>query len=341
MKQELSDAVTDYLALRSSQDLGKGTLTNEKGVLKRLLAVNGNIWVHQITERHVTRYFENAARTRSAQTLHLDHSTLNQFFDWARRTKRLPLDMDPMAGRRRPKGWKRERNRVPRSDFARLLDAAEQQCPRDRAAVAILLYLLLRDQEAADLRVGDVDLAGGTIRVRVSKSRIEDDMPICTELDAELRRWLTIYSAEAQHPLENQHYLLPRRQSIGVAKDERGRIVGHDLVYAPHKSIGRLGRVISPCLEAIGFPVQDSNGRKLMEGAHTIRRSGARALYDRLAGEGYDRALRLCQSLLHHSTVATTERYLGVTADKRSRDEILRGQPMFPSDSANVIQLSV
>lgn len=342
MRQELSDALDDYMVLRASQDLSKNTLANEKGVLKRFLAVNGNVWVHSLTERHATRYFEDAGKTRSPRSLQLDHTVLNQFFDWARQTKRLPLDMNPMAGRRRPKTRKKERNRIPVSDFPRLLDAAGKRDPRDRAIVAILLYTMVRDQEAADIRVGDVDLAGEKVRVRVTKSHMEDDMPICAELDHELRLWLTEYSANVRTPLQPHHYLLPRRQSIDIVKHaDSGRIKSHEMIYDPQRPIARVGRLVGPILEDIGFPMTDHAGQSLMEGAHTIRRSGARALYDRLASEGYDRALRLVQSLLHHSSVAVTEVYLGVTADKRSRDEILRGRPMFPVDDSNVLQLSV
>lgn len=341
MRQELSDALTDYIVLRSSQDFSKRTLLNEKGVLKRFLSVNGNVWVHSINERHVTRYFEDAAKTRAPRSLQLDHTVLNQFFDWARKTKRLPLDMDPMAGRRRPKTRKKERNRVPVSDFSRLLEAAGERDPRDRMIVAVLLYTMVRDQEAADIRLGDVDLARGTIRVRVSKSLQEDDMPICAELDQELRLWLTHYNRETPMQLESRHFLLPGRKSVGIiARGERGRIEGHEMIYVPDRPVSRLGKVVTPILEDIGFPVADHMGKSTMEGAHTIRRSGARALYDRLASEGYDRSLRLVQSMLHHSSVAITETYLGVTADKRSRDDILRSRPMFPVDESNVVRLS-
>jgi integrase len=344
VRQELSDAITDYMVLRGSQDFSKRTLANERGILKRFLAVNGNIWVHQINERHATRYFEDAGKTRSARSLQLDHTVLNQFFDWARQTKRLPLDMNPMSGRRRPKTRHRERERIHASKFPHLLDVAGERDPRDRAAIAVLLYTLIRDQEAADLRIGDVDLDAGLLRVRITKSYIEDDMPICAELDAELRNWLSIYAAEAKVPLHAHHFLLPTRQSLGIVRSGyRGLINGHNLVYAPDRKVDRLGRtIVRPTLEAFGLELSDHAGRSKMEGAHTIRRSGARALFDRLAADGYDHSLRIVQSMLHHSSVAITEKYLGVTADRRSRDEILRGKPMYEvSDLDNVVKLSV
>lgn len=340
-RQLLSEAVDDYMALRKSNDLSKRTLLNEQGVLKRLLAVNGNIWVHQITERHVTRYFEEASKTRSPRSQQLDHTVLGQFFEWARHTKRLPLDMNPMAGRRRPKTRHRERERVPASQFDRLLDVAGERDPRDRAVIAVLLYTMIRDQECADLRVGDWKRDDNLLRVRVTKSHMEDDMPVCAELDHELRLWMTHYSSQVKRPLEAHDYLLPRKQSIGLVKEgERGWITGHDMIYVPEKRVGRVGRIARHVLDDMGFPVVGPDGQSLMEGAHTIRRSGARALFDRLAAEGYDRSLRIVQSMLHHSSVSVTEHYLGVTADKRGRDELIRGQWMYPRLD-NIVQLSV
>lgn len=165
-------------------------------------------------------------------------------------------------------------------------------------------------------------------------------MPICAELDAELRLWLTRY-AEQVGPLRPNHFLLPRRQSVGTVHNDAGRIVGHEMTYFPEDRVRSLGRVVRPVLEQAGFPVVDHAGRSAGEGAHTLRRSGARALFDQWANHGYDNALRMVQSMLHHSSIAQTERYIGVTADRRSRDELLRGKPMFPIDNNNVVRLTV
>lgn len=338
-KALLSDAVDDYLVLRGSQDFSRNTLANERGVLKRFLLVNGNIWTHSIAERHVTRYFEEAGKTRAPRSLQLDHTVLNQFFDWARKTKRLPLDVDPMIGRRRPKTRHKERDRLHVSKFSHLLDIAEAQDPRNRAVIAVLIYTLIRDQEAADLRIGDVDLDSGYIHVRITKSHMEDRMPICSEFDAELRRWLTIYASESRRSLQPNDYLLPRRQSGGLVKDEGGLITGHEMFYDPSRPIARVGRVARDVLKDYGWEMHDHRGKSKMEGAHTIRRSGARALFDRLAQDGYDHSLRIVQSMLHHSSVTITEGYIGVTADRRSRDEILRGQSMYLGDTSNVVKL--
>ena len=40
------------------------------------------------------------------------------------------------------------------------------------------------------------------------------------------------------------------------------------------------------------------------EGGHTLRRSGATALYNQLTHVGHDRAIRICQAMLGHSSVS-------------------------------------
>lgn len=342
MRQLLTDAVEDFSLLRRSQGLKKGTLRNEQTVLKRLLAVSGNVWVHQMTDMHVTRYFERASKTRSPSALQIDHSTLVQFFDWARKTKRLPLDEDPMAFRKAPRRPHRERNRLHVTQFPSLLDTAGARHPRDRAAVALLLYLLLRDQEAADIRIGDLNLVDGRVLVRITKSRTEDWMPMSSELDTEMRAWLTYYAASVKRPLLHSDYLLPALHSRGIHReDEGGRITGHDLECVPDQPMGRLGRIVKPILIDMGFPVTDHAGRSTFEGAHTIRRSAARALFDRLSESGYDKSLRHVKEMMHHSSSEMTERYIGVMEDRRSRDEVILGRPMFPVATDNVLSLPV
>ena len=70
-------------------------------------------------------------------------------------------------------------------NFGELLDAAEERDPRDRALCALLLYTLGRDSEVTDLRIRDLDLTGGWLKVRIHKTGAEDTLPVSAELDAE------------------------------------------------------------------------------------------------------------------------------------------------------------
>ena len=337
MRELLSDGIDAYLRFRRSQNYSKGTLNSDQQVLKRFLAVNGNIWCHVITDKHVERHFEEASKTRQGASLKNDHGVLVRFLKWARHTGRMPVDSDPTFGRRQPKAVERERNRLPVHDFPRLLDEAEAKEPRDRALVAVLLYTLMRDSEVTSLRVRDVDLNGGWIRATIHKTHQEDLVPISSELDGELRCWLTRYT-NMVGVLQPHYFLIPSR-GVHPVHGEGGRITHHASVYRPEKQIRAAGRIVTPLLERFGFPTVDQDGKPLNEGAHTIRRSGARALFDRLVEGGYDHGLRVVQSLLHHKSLTMTERYIGISADRRSRDEILRGHMMYPKEHENVIEL--
>lgn len=167
-------------------------------------------------------------------------------------------------------------------------------------------------------------------------------MPICAELDTELRSWMSHYHAEVGDRINAHSFLVPRRRTLSMERGERGRVLSHEMTYDPHLPIARIGKIASRVLAESGFPMTDSGGKTKMEGAHTIRRSGARALFDRLSEEGYDRALRLVQQTLHHSSMEMTERYIGISADRKTRDEILKGRPMYGAiDKSNVVRLTV
>ena len=340
MRQQLSDAITDYIRFRTSQDYSKGTINVDRQVLTRMLAVLGNIWCHQITDKHVARHFDEVSKTRSPASLQNDHGVMVRFFKWARHTGRMPVDSDPMYGRRQPRGTKRERHRVPVTDFGRMLDKAVERDPRDRALVAVLLYTLIRDSEATSLRIRDLDLSGGWVRASIHKTRQEDLMPVSSELDAEMRQWLTHYTAKVGG-LEPHFFLIPARTVAPIMHPETGKFLKHRSLYKPERQIKYSARIVKQALVDIDFPVTYADGRPSGEGAHTLRRSGARALFDQLSASGYDQALRIVQSMLHHASVTMTEQYLGITADRRSRDEILRGKTMYATgDGASVLHIA-
>ena len=56
-----------------------------------------------------------------------------------------------------------------------------------------------------------------------------------------------------------------------------------------------------------------------------MRRSAARALFENMAGQGRDNALRIVQSSLGQSCVTITEHYIGASQAKGERYGIMRG----------------
>ena len=338
MHQSLSDAIEDYERWRRSQHIGKQTIRNEASILRRFLSVNGNIQCRQIGDIHVTRHMEDAAKTRSPESMRLDHTVLATLFEWMRHTKRMASDCDPMYGRRPPRTVRKERNRLHVSAFPAVLDAAEAKTPRDRALVATIMYTLLRDQDVADLRIRDLDLNAGYLMCRIRKTRQEDRLPVSAELDTEMRKWLTHYTEQVGE-LKPHYYLIPRIKPVPIQGGERARFTHTLTLLRPEERFARGGKVVQAALRNAGFPVTDSDGESLREGSHTLRRSGARALFDQLVADGYDGALRVVQAMLHHSSVEQTERYIGITADRRTRDDLLRGKQMYRFGGGEVVSL--
>lgn len=223
---------------------------------------------------------------------------------------------------------------MPVIDFNRLLDSTED--PRDRIVVAIGLYLLLRESEIRLLKVGDVDLASGTVSVVIPKSSKSDDMPVCVELDGELRTWLTFYSQHAGRSLRPHDALVPAWTRGAATEREDGTWrIAPSLRFDPSRPYSTPHRAVQSALIRCGFATHDATGKSLREGVHTLRRSAARARFDALSTMGVDRALRHVQALLHHSSVSTTEKYIGLDADLRDRDEMLRGEVMFPASATS------
>lgn len=341
----------EYLDFRRSSGVAKGTLRNDLATLRRFMQVNGNLLLKSVDDSHVTRYLEVAGKTRSAASLGIDFQVLRGFFDWGRRTRRMALDQDPMAGRKAPKAMQKERRRVAVGQFPELLDAVPH--PRDRICLALGLYLFLRASEITSLKIGRVGLQAGEILVDVHKSKLQDVMPICSELDEELRRWFSYYTKLTGASLAPDLYLVPARTKGRFARDPvtglftAERIVSEQLT--PAKPVQQPEKIAQRALRGIGFLAEDVGGQQ--EGIHTLRRSGGRALFDALQqAEPYEDEngkvihppsypIRQVQSMLHHANQATTERYIGLEPDRWERDRLLRGRVMFKVNRDNVIKM--
>lgn len=327
MKILLSDAIDEYLASRRAQGLAKNTLRNNTIDLKHLLTSVGNIYTENIDGRHIDATFAALASRRGPAALNNTHATYTAFFRWCRQRRYMPRDGDPMEGRRLRRVQKRTRHRVPLAKFPALLDAAKE--PRDRMIIALGLYTFLRQSEMASIKLADVDLDSGELSVTIHKTGEADVMPISAELDREIRRWYLAYQ-EAAGPLQPDWNLIPGRYVTHRHRNALGQIYKVDFRLYPTRTCRRMHEVIRPALEAVGIPTTDEEGRHTGEGIHTLRRSGARALFDELQTRGYDGAGRATQTWLHHKSFAVTERYLGIDLDKKRRDEV-KGEPMFPS----------
>lgn len=315
---DMTEAILLWQDSRASNGLAVKTRRNETLTLERLAR-----YMHQfhdpcepawITGRDVDDYFD-LRRNEGVKpsVLNLELANLRAFFKHARSMGWVGPDFDPTSHRRQQRLAQAPRLRIPASEFPRLLDAAEN--PRDRMVVALGIYLLLRESEIRLLRVGDVHLRDGFVSVMIPKSDKHDEMPISSELDLELTKYLGwMFGGLNLIPWDVEQPLIPALESSGVITKRP--------YVTPHRSVQKT-------LERAGYPIRDTGDRSTHEGSHTLRRSGARALFDELSSQGVDRALRYTQAMLHHSSIAVTERYVGLDADRRGRDELLRGRRMY------------
>ena len=315
-----SQAVTQYLTWCEATGKAQNTLRNRRTALDRFVAVNRNPQTQAIDANMIDTWTV-ASRHLAAGSFNLAISNLRGWLRWMRVRNLVTMDVDMlMASTGRRKAPPRERRRIPLDQFPRLLDAAGDRHPRDRMVVACGLFLFLRASEIRTLRVRDVDLSSGEVQVAVHKTRDRDIMPISAELDAELRRWLAWYG-EHYGPLQPDWYLCP---AVGATRQPSDMNYA-DRELAPTSQMCPNMAVVQQALAAIGWA--DTAG----EGVHCLRRSAARALFDELAAQSFDGAMRRVMSLLHHKSQLTTETYLGLSVDKAQRDKAVRGHSLFPS----------
>ena len=328
---DLDTAISQFNTYRSSSGYSRNTVHAGAAALGGLLVVTGNIQVRSLGAHHGEMYL-SAMLTKGYQptTINLRLSMVKAFVKWAGHRRLLGPNQNPLSTVRYQKVEDEPRRRVPVKDFPRLLDAARR--PQGRILVALGLFLFLRSSEVVGLKVSDVDLDAGEVRVYQPKTKRWDVMPICAELDAELRRWLTWYAEDQAPvgPLDPGWYLVPARRHHRIDLP----VVGPEMI--PTNKLTRTSEKVHEVLRSIGWDI----GGKDMEGCHTLRRSGARALFDELEGRTRDGALRYVASMLHHKSVTQTEHYLGLDVDREKRDVLLRGERMFtPADTTNVIAL--
>lgn len=328
----LNDAIEQFNQYRASAGYRPKTVRAGMEALQGLMAVTGNIQTRNLGPHHGEMYLATMlSKGYQPTTINLRISMVSTFCKWARDRRLMTANQNPLSTVRYQPTTTKPRRRVPVHDFPRLLDAADR--PQGRILVALGLYLFLRSSEVVNLKLGDVDLEGGEVRVYQPKTKRWDVMPICAELDAELRRWLTWYAQDQPTGLVPQWYLVPAHRPFAPDYPAQPPLMN------PERKMTRTSDRIHQALRGVGWEVMPSD----MEGCHTLRRSGARALFDDLVERqdaARDHALRVVASMLHHKSVTQTELYLGLDVDREKRDVLFKGQSMFAApDRENVVSL--
>ena len=304
-------------------------------VLRRFAAWYGNVQLRHLAADKVGEWFygDNGLRTDhrtrdgryrapvAASTHNYYRSRLNSFFRFCIQRglvkKDLLAEVDPL---RVPTVLRQRPSPTTLNEMVRTAPN-----DRDRALLQTLIHTALRKSEVAAIRVNDVDLDEGWLIVRITKSHLEDRLPITVQLNSDLRRWMRTYATDIGRPLAADDHLFPARHSPGFRwrtepDGMRVRFRAPD-IWLPQAPMAHAERVVHDALHRVGLPT-------IGEGAHTLRRAAARAFFDELTQDrGYDSALRVVSAWLHHKNSSTTEQYLGLDLERKRRDEWLRGNP--------------
>ena len=219
------------------------------------------------------------ARGISARSTARSLSSLRGLYRYLLRENRIAED--PTLRVENPKLGRPLPDTLTESDVERLLEAPDVQTPigfRDRTMLEVLYASGLRVTELVSLRITDVNIRQGVVRV-VGKGSKERLVPLGEEAIAWYRRYLT----------EARPALLTRSQSEdAVFPSSQGRPMTRQTFWHRIKAHGRAAGI----------------RRKLSP--HTLRHAFA----THLLNHGAD--LRVVQMLLGHSDLSTTQIYTHV-----------------------------
>lgn len=323
----LSESASEY----TKHLLAKGhPTTTAKGrheSLRAFIKVVGDIDTARVSPQHVDKFF-GANSHWSAGTRNNRLSHLNLFLDWCRFRRYMPKVSDPTYGWNAIKYSVPEKLRIPRSEWVRLFNACEDHI--ETMAVATGLYGMLRGSEQQRIQLKHIDLNSvkPTMQVHRIKTKSWAVIPVVDELQTYLRQHLTWMAEQGFN--DPNHYLLFSK--FPAVNAQGGGFIAGSGGWNPDKPFQRPYDVIKAVLKRAGYPTY-------REGEHTLRRSGARALFESRRQEGYDGALGLVQALLGHAHASVTEDYIGVTLNELRMHEELSGKPMYPVQDANIVPM--
>lgn len=315
----LPEAINEWIDALRGMGRSNGTIGLYTITVKQFFDHAGNIFVKNINPQHMDKFFsahpEWGARTRGMKQNHL-----SLFIEWCRARGYIARANDPLFGRQKPKVPKIERLRISRDRFGEVLNLAPN--PRDRMIVGTLLYLLCRDSEARVIRWKDVLWEQDEVYIYARKTGQDDHLPMSAELREELERWKH-YFESTYSIIQPDWYVLSPTASNPPRDPITGKWLTGRITWEPQRPLQRLVPRIIPILEAMDYDLY-------RDGSHTLRRSGARELFEALSHtESADKALRIVQSMLGHASLAQTEAYIGLERDRQSRNKAIKGKRMY------------
>lgn len=344
----VKDTIQPWKKYLETREQARGTITNKLRHIELLATVSSkrtpmlvkNLGLAQITDLFA-EYHTVASRNACLQAV-------RGWFKWCIRMDYInPVQVEKLIGDRGHEKFERKpKYFLPVEKFMDVLSVAGARHPQRRAIMAFLLFTLVRQSELSSLLLKDVNLETRNVRVYRHKRKRYTDVPICPDLYDELMIWLTWYAEDQgfaspaelmkAHP---EWHLAPSRWQNGSK-----------LAIVPERGASRIEHFVKEVLDDLG--IEDTTHgeyyRHLQEGAHTIRRSGARAMFDYLTDVvGEDKALLQVMLMLDHEQPQVTLKYIGVHIEKERLKKFLltnspygfRKPPQASQGEARVIQL--
>ena len=243
--------------------------------------------VAKVDHRNLRLYLAYLKQAQySAKTLNRHLSSLRGFYKWMQREKLIATD--PALALSNPRAPRNLPHTMTDSDVNRLLESCDTTTAvglRDRAFLEFLYATGARISEVATLKLEQIDLQNGTVRLfgKGSKERI-------VPLYESAIEWL-------------KKYLRSSRPTL-LLKDKTGRT--HSALFISVRgndmSADSLRKVFSSYLAAAGLDSSLS--------PHAMRHTYA----TELLGGGAD--LRIVQELLGHESLSTTQVYTHLSVDR-------------------------
>lgn len=220
----------------------------------------------------------------------------------------------------------KEHLQLPMAKVVHMIQSCED--PWERWVLALASQTLGRDSELRGRCVRHMHIDTMELewyRLKASKDKKMDRLPISNELASEWQRW-TYHYQQACGSLEPNWPLVPRRTG------RPGRW-GYEPDASPARGLAQI--VQKHAARAAGLPQETLKG----QGVHIMRRSMARALYERLVTVGHPEPLRVVRAQLGHADSKTTRIYIGLEPDREERNELLAGASLLWVAQDNVVQL--
>jgi integrase len=322
----LDEAIEEFLASRRARHVAANTIKSEKSMLVGFLTVTGNIYPRSIEPRHVDAWLA-ANQHWEPSTRRAQISRLRIFQTWLTTHKYISRGEDFLEGIHKVKVPKKRYQRVPFDQFTELLDRAT--APRDRMIVATGLFLLVRASEITPMRWRD-DL-GEHMAIYRKKTGEPDDLPVGPDYREELDRWKRKLCVQMEVTKPDPSWYIHCAMMRPSSRDEKGLYTAVDGEYPllPQEPLRHPRMRIKVIMAQLGIEERGT-------GMHTLRRSGARALFEELLKDGVakDEALLVVSSMLGHASVQQTLVYIGWETTRAMRDKVILGRRMITPEAA-------